>query len=159
MSSGFITSIVRTYYTFKVFQSPDESYNIIIMGVWTWAEMTVGTVICCLPVMPRFLQHCRSKINGASSVEPISDLEDGRGLQRLNATKDTLSTMLPEFPSKILRTSDSISAASTNSIEGHAPHLSLDITLDGFEIPMSELGSANSPSTQIALDRPPKAKI
>ena len=55
--SACVTSILRTYYTFKVVQSPDVSYNITIMGLWTWAEITTGIIISCLPVLPKFFRH------------------------------------------------------------------------------------------------------
>ena len=43
-------------------QSSDVSYNIVIMGIWTWAEITTGILISCLPIMPRFFQHLSSQV-------------------------------------------------------------------------------------------------
>lgn len=31
------------------------------MGFWTWAEVTIGIIVSCLPVMPRFFRHCAPK--------------------------------------------------------------------------------------------------
>ncbi|ERF70422.1 hypothetical protein EPUS_04700 [Endocarpon pusillum Z07020] len=56
-----VTSIMRTYYTWKVLKSPDVSYNVIIMGYWTIAEITTGIVVSCLPVMPKLFHHYTSK--------------------------------------------------------------------------------------------------
>ena len=41
--------------------SPDISWNIAIMGLWTWAEMSVGVLVCCLPVTPRFFSFVNPK--------------------------------------------------------------------------------------------------
>ena len=57
-----ITSIIRTYYTWKVVKSSDFSYNIIVMGIWTYAELTIGIIVSCLPVLPRFFNHIGPKI-------------------------------------------------------------------------------------------------
>lgn len=32
------------------------------MFLWSWAEMTTGVIISCLPAMPRFFQHIGPKI-------------------------------------------------------------------------------------------------
>jgi hypothetical protein len=48
---------LRTYYTSKIASSPDVTYNVIIMGLWTWAEITTGIIVSCLPVIPKFFQH------------------------------------------------------------------------------------------------------
>ena len=71
-----MTSVLRTYYTFRIVQSPDVSYNVIIMGLWTWAEITSGILISCLPVMPKFFHSVGSKIHGtfSSSSKPRSKL-------------------------------------------------------------------------------------
>ena len=52
-----MTSIVRTVYTFRVLDSPDVSYNTIIMGLWTWVEITIGILVSCMPTMPKFLHY------------------------------------------------------------------------------------------------------
>lgn len=41
--------------------SPDISWNIAIMGLWTWAEMSVGVLVCCLPVTPKFFSFVNPK--------------------------------------------------------------------------------------------------
>lgn len=52
------------------------------MGLWTYAELSTGIVISCLPVIPRFFQHIgprvsstlalRIKSKGSSGQEPAS---------------------------------------------------------------------------------------
>lgn len=52
-------------------RSPDISYNVIVIGLWSWAEMTTGVIISCLPAMPRFFQHVGPKVYSAFYGEPI----------------------------------------------------------------------------------------
>ena len=66
--SACITSILRTYYTWKIAQSPDVSYNMVPMGMWTYAELSTGIVISCLPVIPKFFQHVGPKVSSAFSL-------------------------------------------------------------------------------------------
>ena len=33
------------------------------MGLWTWAELSIGIIVGCLPTLPRFVQHIGTKIN------------------------------------------------------------------------------------------------
>ena len=68
MPSACITSILRTYYTWKIVQSPDISYNMVPMGMWTYAELSTGIVISCLPVIPRFFQHIGPKLSSAFTL-------------------------------------------------------------------------------------------
>lgn len=63
--SACITSILRTYYTWKIAQSPDISYNVVRMGLWTSAEFTTGIIISCFPVIPKFFQHIGPKVSSA----------------------------------------------------------------------------------------------
>ncbi|KAL9068037.1 MAG: hypothetical protein Q9161_006482 [Pseudevernia consocians] len=58
-----MTSIVRTYYSFQVPTSTDKTYNLELMGLWGWAELATGTIVSCLPVMPRFIQHVGPKLH------------------------------------------------------------------------------------------------
>ena len=57
-----MTSILRTYYTWKITYAPDVSYYTMIVGLWTDAELATGILVCCLPVTPRFFQHVGPKI-------------------------------------------------------------------------------------------------
>ena len=57
-----MTSIVRTYYSFQVSKSTDKTHNLMLMGLWGWAEVATGIIVSCLPVMPRFIQHAGPKI-------------------------------------------------------------------------------------------------
>ncbi|KAF6227624.1 hypothetical protein HO173_012153 [Letharia columbiana] len=72
-----ITSILRTYYTWKIVQSPDISYNMVPMGMWTYAELSTGIVISCLPVIPKFFQHIGPKVSSALTLRSKSTKESG----------------------------------------------------------------------------------
>ena len=32
------------------------------MALWTWAELSIGIIVGCLPTLPRFSQHIGTKI-------------------------------------------------------------------------------------------------
>lgn len=57
-----VTSVARTHYTFKVMNSLDASYEVMFMGLWTWAEITTGIIISCLPVTPKFFRYAGPKV-------------------------------------------------------------------------------------------------
>ena len=40
----------------KLYLTPDITYYGWLMGLWTWAEMTSGFLVACLPVTPKFAQ-------------------------------------------------------------------------------------------------------
>ncbi|KAL8784269.1 MAG: hypothetical protein Q9195_009105 [Heterodermia aff. obscurata] len=69
-----ITSVIRTRATWQFVNSPDKSYFTVTEGVWAWAEITAGIFVSCVPVLPRFLQHVRSKVgkNLRFKFNPIS---------------------------------------------------------------------------------------
>ena len=66
--SACITSILRTYYTWKVDSQPDVSYSIVGLGLWTLAEVATGVIVSCLPVLPKFFQDIGPKIYRAFSI-------------------------------------------------------------------------------------------
>ena len=42
--------------------SLDASYEMMFMGLWTWAEITTGILISCLPITPKFFQYAGPKV-------------------------------------------------------------------------------------------------
>lgn len=56
-----LTSIIRTYYTYKITTSSDESFLFNPLGEWSMAELSAGIVVGCFPVMPKFFQHVGPK--------------------------------------------------------------------------------------------------
>ena len=75
--SACISSIYRTYYTWKIAKSPDISYNVVPMGLWTFAELATGFIISCLPVIPKFFQHMWPKVSRALSIMSKSRDDSG----------------------------------------------------------------------------------
>ncbi len=53
---------MRSYYTWRVVESSDTSYMFATFGIWSEAELSVGVITGCLPVMPKFFQHVGPKI-------------------------------------------------------------------------------------------------
>ncbi|CAD6580725.1 MAG: hypothetical protein ASARMPREDX12_000255 [Alectoria sarmentosa] len=56
-SLACVTSILRTYYAWQIVPSHDISYNLVKMGFWTYAEIAIGTIVSCMPVLPKFFRH------------------------------------------------------------------------------------------------------
>lgn len=65
-------SIMRTYFIWQLAESRDKSYMLAAFGLWSDAELSVGLLIGCCPVMPRFFQHVRPKLSEAFSLSPKS---------------------------------------------------------------------------------------
>lgn len=80
-----MTSVLRTYYTWKVVKEPDVSYNIILMGLWTLAEVATGIIISCLPVLPRFFRHVGPILYRAFSLGSKSSSSSGSASTGRNA--------------------------------------------------------------------------
>lgn len=57
-----VTSIMRTYYTFRVVKTSDKSYMFGPFGLWSGAELSASVITSCLPVLPKFFQHIRPKV-------------------------------------------------------------------------------------------------
>ncbi|KAL9124965.1 MAG: hypothetical protein Q9175_008152 [Cornicularia normoerica] len=83
-ATGFlacITSIVRTYYSFQVAKSSDKSYKLELMGLWGWAELAIGIIVGCLPVMPKFIQQVGPKVLKSLSFRSKYKLRPARNLE------------------------------------------------------------------------------
>lgn len=61
---------MRTYFIWQLAESRDKSYMLAAFGLWSDAELSVGLLIGCCPVMPRFIQHVRPKLSKALSLSP-----------------------------------------------------------------------------------------
>ena len=49
------------------------------MGMWTYAELSTGIVISCLPVIPKFFQHIGPKVSSALTLRSKSTKHSGNG--------------------------------------------------------------------------------
>ena len=65
--SACVVSIIRTYYTFKLVNSGDVTHNVVLLGFWSHAEITIGIMISCFPVLPRLIQVFHSRAHDAFS--------------------------------------------------------------------------------------------
>ena len=81
MHSACVASVLRTYYSWKLVKEPDISYNVIVMGLWTLAEIAIGVIVSCLPVLPRFFQHAGPKVYRAFSVGSKSPPSSSTSIQ------------------------------------------------------------------------------
>ena len=61
-------------------ETDDTSWELVPMGHWTWAELSIGIIVGCLPSMPKFFQHFGHKvhqsIHGAASEREASSSTD-----------------------------------------------------------------------------------
>ena len=78
--SACIASILRTYYTWRTIGTLDVSWEILPVGLWSLAELSIGIIVGCLPTLPKFLQHIRTKLNQRPS-------ESGPGSESSPAAK------------------------------------------------------------------------
>lgn len=72
--------------------SPDVSYNLTIVALWTWGEIRAGTLICCLPVTSQFFKHYNSKIRLLSRGSKSSTQVGGN--PEIDSRKEICETML-----------------------------------------------------------------
>jgi len=68
---------------------PDVSYNAVVIRLWTWAEITIGIIIACLPVIPKFFQHFSSKMKGSFSPGYKSNTKLGHTLGSIGNSDTT----------------------------------------------------------------------
>lgn len=53
---------MRIYYAIRILQTGEMTYNFVVLGLWSHAEITFGIICSCLPVLPRFFLALRPKI-------------------------------------------------------------------------------------------------
>ena len=63
-----MTSIARVFYTWKFANDADVSYNAGVMSLWAEAEMVIGIVVSCMPVLPRFFQAIAPNLHAVSAL-------------------------------------------------------------------------------------------
>ena len=80
---------MRTYSTWRFVGSTDKSYELGRFGLWSTAELAVGIIAGCLPVMPRFVQHVGPKIHSGFST--------ARSLHATDSDKTFPSTILTKI--------------------------------------------------------------
>ena len=63
LRSACAISIMGTYYRWGIKDSLDQSYDLVEFGQWTEAEVIVGFLLSCVPIMPKFFQHIGPKLH------------------------------------------------------------------------------------------------
>lgn len=92
---------MRTYYTWQLSHSPDKSYLMAVCGLWTDAELSVGFIVGCFPVMPKFFQHVRPKVYEAFSFRSRST--DTFGNDPNNRSKTHKADVLTQMKSPLAK--------------------------------------------------------
>ena len=54
-----IAAILRAYYTWRLVEETDYSWNTSIQGMCTALEMSFGILVATLPIAPRFYKHLK----------------------------------------------------------------------------------------------------
>ena len=72
---------MRTYYSFQIAKSSDKSYKLTLMGLWGWAELAIGIIVGCLPIMPKFIQQVGPKVLKSLSFRSKYKLRPARNLE------------------------------------------------------------------------------
>ena len=58
---------MRAWATWQFNDPQDVSYVTMGLALWTWAELSSGIILSCLPTTPRFFRHISPKINSMVS--------------------------------------------------------------------------------------------
>lgn len=105
--SACVTSIVRLYYAVRALETGDITYNIAMMGLWTHAEIAVGIICSCLPVLPIFFQTIWPKISSRikTSLSTLNRFKDFKPSVRLakgiddpsNSSSNSTGTLHPTY--------------------------------------------------------------
>ncbi|CAF9943344.1 MAG: hypothetical protein ALECFALPRED_011122 [Alectoria fallacina] len=80
------------------------------MGMWTYAELSTGIVISCLPVIPKFFQHVGPKLSSALTTRSKTTKHSGNKSasgtpsDKVRPEKFKLPSFKTPFPSVISST-------------------------------------------------------
>lgn len=131
-----VTSILRTYYAWKIVKSPDITYNMIFEGLWAFAEISIGIIVSCLPVLPKFFTHVGPKI---LSVRSLSGTLLRHKLRFTNNTDKTNASPRVQR-SRAAKRSGGISIPETwnDSYHSQAELKGAYITLDEYDMRQSK---------------------
>lgn len=121
-SRACVASILRTYYTFRIAQGPDVTFNIVVMGLGATAELSIGVVVSCLPVLPRFVRHFGPKITRSFSFHSTSTL----GTSRRGRFAHKLNCLLGRAPATEQHHSWSRSTTSVPRIDSNTVEQEID---------------------------------
>ena len=138
-NSACVTSVLRTYYTWQTVETHDTSWELLPMGLWTWAELSTGIIVGCLPTLPKFFQHIGTKIHRSKSGT-------GSGRESSAATDAHSTNILAKVKRPFAKygvgpsVCDSWNDPYSANAQLHDEYLSLD----GFDPPLSQAFSAST---------------
>ena len=120
---------MRTYYTWKIIASSDESYLLVPHGLWSLAELSAGIVVGCFPIMPRFFQHVGPRA--------YRIFKFGSGITKSSSYNQSARTELPRTDTfiKITNPSDRYDTGVSVPDEGTIP----DAQIHGEQYMLDEL--------------------
>lgn len=151
-ATGFlacVTSVWRTYYAWQIFQSRDISYNVVKMGLWTYAEIAIGTIVSCMPVLPKFFRHFSPKLYATFASK------SKRGSSSGNPPPKSRSSVVVETPRNSAESSKRLFAKGNggerdvSQIWNQAYHPSTVevkgeyVTLDEYDAVLPRMGTAS----------------
>lgn len=125
------------------------------MGMWTCAELSIGIIISCLPVIPKFFQHIGPKVSSAFTRKPESTKDSNH--KPASATPSDQARLekvkLPSFK----HTSVSI-VSNTEKDEGHDLY-SQQALPEGKYVQLHEEMAVPRPDATKELMQLPSAKL
>ncbi|TVY17219.1 Satratoxin biosynthesis SC1 cluster protein 4 [Lachnellula arida] len=66
-----VSSVIRLAYSILLFKTEDRTYAFIPTGLWSVAEVSIGFICSCLPVVPKFFQVMSERLTtNKSSTTP-----------------------------------------------------------------------------------------
>ena len=120
---------MRTYYSFQVPKTSDRTYNLELMGLWGWAELTIGIIVGCLPVMLKLIHHIGAKISRIFSSASRDGVSAARGqINRNEPSKANAFTKIHRTFANHVASSVSESSTDTYSPQArlHGEYLTSD---------------------------------
>ena len=82
------------------------------MGMWTYAELSIGIVISCLPVIPKFFQHIGPKVSSALTIRSKSG---GKGFGNESASSSPSDKARAKSKIKLPSIKDAFSSVKSNT--------------------------------------------
>ena len=149
-----MTSILRTYYAWQIVQSRDISYNVVKMGFWTYAEIAIGTIVSCMPVLPKFFRHFGPRLYAtfASKFKPGSSSPRPRSRSSVVIEKPRNSAESSEK----LFTKGSQEETGISEVWNQAYHPAAKVkddeylSLDGYDAVLPRRDTASEPAPRLA---------
>ncbi|TVY39056.1 Satratoxin biosynthesis SC1 cluster protein [Lachnellula occidentalis] len=81
-----ISSVIRLVYSILLFKTEDRTYAFVPTGLWSTAEVSIGFICSCLPVLPKFFQVMGKKLVTNNSITtPSRSYYKSFDAQRSNA--------------------------------------------------------------------------